>query len=133
MASKRPAWMPSTPVLLVSILLLSTFDYVTWTICVGDVNLVNDVTGWEAPDDDRLPTQIDALVSTTLGTPLGSPTKPMSVPNGSAFPAGNSHPPDSFDSRSRNPDGRFDVKPIQPGTCTAVKTRKGHDLLTARS
>lgn len=67
MAIKRPGWMPSTPVFVASVLLLSAYDYMAWSICVDDVSAV-DALGRLIPiDHDPSPSRTDESLSTTFG------------------------------------------------------------------
>lgn len=67
MATKRPGWMPSTPVFVASILLLSAYDYMAWSICVDDVSVAEAVRRLMPTDHDQSPSHTDESLSTTFG------------------------------------------------------------------
>ena len=55
MAIKRPDWMPSTPVFVISVLLLWAFDYMAWSIYAGDIRVVDKVKDLVPSDNDHPP------------------------------------------------------------------------------
>ena len=67
MAIKRPGWMPSAPVFVASVLLLSAYDYMAWSICVDDVSVVDAVMNLMTFDNGHPPSHTDESLSSTFG------------------------------------------------------------------